>query len=111
MRLPSSWQAPPPTHLRIRGTLLGTGWGCPAAQCPEAQPWRAWLEAASALLPSESSAWEADLDSSCCPKEFWVQFEAYYNSGPDALLFCAGDSKKKKKISTRKPREKQGLQE
>lgn len=102
MRLPSSWQAPPPTHLHILlaehlnshpvGDLLKDiiqhGPKCWPSKLGSKQPlsfspWKA--------LPGKTTLFQVAAQRSF---EHWVQFEACYNSRPDILFFRDSASEK-----------------
>lgn len=98
MRLPSSWQAPPPTHLRI--PLVEHLNGHPVGDRSPGMPHSSARSAgvASPFSPRKALPGEAHLVSSRSPQRNfgrWAQFEAYHNSRPDTSFSHDNASKKR----------------
>lgn len=98
MRLPSSWQAPPLTHLRIRWTLLGMGRGCPAAQRPEAQPWGPGLKQPQPLCPREALPGRPIWIQAVAPRNFGCNLRLLTTQGLTLYSYGLVIQKKEKEV-------------
>lgn len=112
MRLPSSWQAPPPTPLRIRWTLLGTGRGRPTAGALRHGLGELGLKQPQPFSPRKALPGRPISIQAVAPRNFGRNLRLITAQG---LTLCSSALVIQKKKSsfhlTRKPGENQGLQE